>query len=201
MTVVIAAFWVGGLRLRWWVAFALVGLIVAGAAWQWGLKGYQKERILTTIDAERDPYGAGYQVRQSKIAIGSGRVTGRGIGEGTQSQLRFLPAQETDFIFAVWAEATGLIGSLALVIAYALLVTRIGAVAMAAQERQAMVLVAAVGAWISFQLVINLGMVVGWLPTTGITLPLFSYGGSSILTTCLALGVVQSVWSTRLVNL
>jgi rod shape determining protein RodA len=195
-----AALFLGGVPFRAWFAIAIVAALGAGLAWQVALKPYQKERILTVLDPERDPFGAGYQVRQSKIAVGSGRALGQGPGHGSQSQLRFLPAQHTDFAFAAWAEATGFVGTTALLLAYALLLGRIGMVAAATTSKHGLVLAVLVGAALSFQVLVNLGMVVGWLPTTGIPLPLFGYGGSSLLSTCAALGVVQSVWRHRLVN-
>ncbi len=192
--------WLGGLDLRLWVVLVLAAVLGAGLAWQLALKPYQKERLLTLVDPERDPYGAGYQVRQSKIAVGSGRLAGAGLGRGTQSNLRFLPAQHTDFVFAAWAEATGFVGSISVLLAYALLLARIAAAATAAEDRHGAALATLVGAWLAFQVLVNIGMVVGWMPTTGITLPLFSYGGSSFLACCLGLGLVQSVWHSRLVN-
>ncbi len=120
--ILLAALWLGGLPWRAWVGLMLAALVVVGCAWLWLLKPYQQERILTFVDPERAPYSSGYQQRQSKIAVGSGEVTGKGLQSGTQSQLRFLPAQYTDFIFAVWAEETGFVGSTLLLAAYALLV-------------------------------------------------------------------------------
>jgi rod shape determining protein RodA len=196
----IAALWLGGLPPKAWGLIAVLGVLIACLAWTTALKPYQKERVLTLVDADRDPYGAGYQVRQSKIAVGSGGVLGHGLGQGSQSLLRFLPAQHTDFIFAAWAEATGFLGATALVAAYVLLLARVGLVAATAESRHGLILAVLVGAWLAFQIVINLGMVLGWLPTTGVTLPLFSYGGSSLLSTLAALGVVQSIWRHRLVN-
>ncbi len=195
-----AAAWLGGLSGKVWTALALAALVLVGGAWQFALKDYQKERVLTVLDPSRDPYGAGYQVRQSKIAIGSGLVTGQGLGRGTQSLLRFLPAQHTDFIFASWAEATGFLGVSFLTAAYGLLLWRITVIAVSARDRFGLALATMVGAWLSFQIVVNLGMVVGWLPTTGITLPLFSYGGSSLATTCAAVGMVMAIGRERLVN-
>lgn len=194
------ALWLGGLP-RWsWVALLCIGILAAAGAWHTVLKPYQKERVLTLLDADRDPYGAGYQVRQSKIAIGSGRLSGQGLGHGSQSLLRFLPAQHTDFAFAVWAEAMGFVGSTVLLLAYALLLYRLGLTAALSESRYGIAVLTLVISWLAFQVIVNLGMVVGWLPTTGITLPLFSYGGSSLLSTCAALGVTQSVWRHRLVN-
>jgi len=200
LPVAVTALWLGGLP-RWaWIGLLVLGILFSVGAWNTVLKDFQKERVMTVLDPERDPYGVGYQVRQSKIAVGSGGVAGQGVGHGSQSLLRFLPAQHTDFAFAVWAEATGFIGATVLLLAYALMLYRIGMTAAVAENRHGLVLVVLVGAWLAFQVVINLGMVLGLLPTTGITLPLFSYGGSSLLSTCAALGVVQSVWRHRLVN-
>lgn len=195
-----AALWLGGLP-RWaWIALAVLTLVGGVVAWNTVLKDFQKERVLTVLDPERDPYGVGYQVRQSKIAVGAGGVAGQGVGQGSQSLLRYLPAQHTDFAFAVWAEATGFIGATGLFASYALLLYRIGMAAALAESRFGLVLAILVGAWLAFQVIVNLGMVLGLMPTTGITLPLFSYGGSSLLSTCAALGIVQSVWRHRLVN-
>jgi rod shape determining protein RodA len=200
LPVLAAVLALGGLP-RWvWIVLVLLGLFGVHATWSHFLKPYQKDRVLTVIEPERDPFGAGYQVRQSKIAVGSGGVSGQGLGHGSQSQLRFLPAQHTDFAFAVWAEATGFIGGTMLLLAYALLLSRIGKVALTTDSRHGLILAVLIGAWLVFQVVINLGMVLGWLPTTGVTLPLFSYGGSSLVSTCAALGIVQSVWRHRLVN-
>jgi rod shape determining protein RodA len=194
------ALWLGGLPRTAWIILIVLALISSSAAWRYVLKPYQKDRVLTLLQPERDPFGAGYQVRQSKIAVGSGGISGQGLGRGSQSQLRFLPAQHTDFAFAVWAEATGFVGTTILLLAYALLFTRIAKVALTTDSRHGLILAALVGAWLVFQVVVSLGMVLGWLPTTGVTLPLFSYGGSSLISTCAALGIVQSVWRFRLVN-
>jgi rod shape determining protein RodA len=200
LPVAVAALWLGGLP-RWaWITLVVVTILGGVAAWNTALKPFQKERVLTVLDPERDPYGVGYQVRQSKIAVGSGGVAGQGVGHGSQSLLRYLPAQHTDFAFAVWAEATGFVGATGLLLAYALMLYRIGMAAAVAENRYGLVVAILIGAWLAFQVVVNLGMVLGLLPTTGITLPLFSYGGSSLLSTCAALGVVQSVWRYRLVN-
>lgn len=201
LPILVAMLWLGGLPRSVWLILIVLALISANATWRYVLKPYQKERVLTVFQPEHDPYGAGYQVRQSKIAVGSGGVGGQGLGQGSQSQLRFLPAQHTDFAFAVWAEATGFLGTTLLLLAYALLVGRVSNVALTAESRHGLVLAGLIGAWMIFQIIVNLGMVLGWLPTTGVTLPLFSYGGSSLISTCAALGVVQAVWRHRLVNL
>ena len=200
LPILLAALWLGGLPWRAWAGIVLVGLVAAGGAWTLYLKPYQKERVLTFLDTERDPYGAGYQQRQSQIAVGSGGVLGRGLHEGTQSQLRFLPAQSTDFIFAVWAEETGFAGSALLVLAYVALLWRIFAVSFSARDRVGMVFAAGVGLVMAVQILVNIGMVMGVAPTTGITLPLLSYGGSSLLAAGIALGIVQSIWRLRFAN-
>jgi rod shape determining protein RodA len=198
--ILLTAFWLGGLPWRTWVGIALVGVAVAGAAWMWFLKPYQRERILTFANPDRAPYTSGYQQRQSKIAVGSGSLTGKGLHSGTQSQLRFLPAQYTDFIFAVWAEETGFVGASALLAAYALLVIRIFNVALNARDRVGAVFAGCAGFVLATEILVNVGMVTGLAPTTGITLPLLSYGGSSILATCITLGIIQSIWRLRFAN-
>jgi len=198
--ILLAALWLGGLPWRAWAGLILLGVAFAGAAWTWYLKPYQKERVLTFVDPDRAPYGAGYQQRQSAIAVGSGGLTGRGLGSGTQSQLRFLPAQHTDFIFAVWAEETGFLGAAVVLGAYVLLVARVFLIALAARDRPGAVLAGCAGAVLAAQVVVNLGMVTGLAPITGITLPLISYGGSSVLATCITIGLVQSVWRLRFAN-
>ncbi|OFV79877.1 MAG: rod shape-determining protein RodA [Acidobacteria bacterium RBG_13_68_16] len=198
--ILLAALWLGGLRWRAWIALVLGGAVFVAAAWLWFLKPYQRERVLTFADPQRAPYSSGYQQRQSKIAVGSGEITGKGLHSGTQSQLRFLPAQYTDFIFAVWAEETGFVGAALLLAAYALLVMRIFVVALAARDRVGAVFAGCAGFGMSTAILINMGMVTGIAPTTGITLPLLSYGGSSVLATCITLGIVQSIWRLRFAN-
>jgi rod shape determining protein RodA len=198
--ILLASLWHGGLRWRAWIALVLGGAVFVAAAWMWFLKPYQRERVLTFADPQRAPYSSGYQQRQSKIAVGSGEITGKGLHSGTQSQLRFLPAQYTDFIFAVWAEETGFVGAAFLLAAYALLVVRIFVVALAARDRVGAVFAGCAGFVMATAILINMGMVTGIAPTTGITLPLLSYGGSSVLATCITLGIVQSIWRLRFAN-
>jgi rod shape determining protein RodA len=196
-----AALWLGGLPWRAWAALVLGGVLLVFAAWTWYLKPYQQERILTFVDPDRAPYGAGYQQRQSRIAVGSGGVAGKGLHAGTQSQLRFLPAQYTDFIFAVWAEETGFAGTAPLVVAYGLLVFRLFVISLNARDRIGAVLAGVSGAVLATQITVNLAMVTGLAPTTGITLPLMSYGGSSVMAICVMLGICQNVWRLRFANI
>ncbi len=198
--ILVVGWWLGGLKPRVWIVLGLMAMITTGVAWTTFLKPYQKERVLTVLDQDRDPYGAGYQVRQSRIAVGSGGLAGEGIGQGSQSVLRFLPAQHTDFAFAAWAEGTGFIGGSALLIAFGVIFFRLAVLTEKTEHRSYLGFVTLVFAWLAFQVIVNLGMVLGWLPTTGITLPLFSYGGSSVISTCATLGIVQSIWRHRFVN-
>ena len=200
MAILLAALWLGGLPWRTWVVLLVGGALMVGAAWLWVLKPYQRERILTFADPGRALYSSGYQQRQSKIAVGSGGVSGKGLHSGTQSQLRFLPAQYTDFIFAVWAEETGFIGSALLLSAYVLMVLRILLIALSARDRVGAVFAGCTGFVLAVEILINVGMVTGVAPTTGITLPLLSYGGSSVFATCISLGIVQSIWRLRYAN-
>jgi len=200
LPLLVCGLWLGGLRKHVWIMLTLVCILGAVSAWFTVLKPYQKERVISIVNPEHDPFGAGYQVRQSKIAVGSGGFLGSGLGRGSQVLLRFLPAQHTDFIFAAWAEATGLVGTSALLTLYVLLLGRLAHVTALAETHYGVCLTTLIGSWFAFQVVLNLGVVLGWLPTTGITLPLFSYGGSSLLTTCAALGIVQSIKRFRFMN-
>lgn len=200
LPILLAALWLGGMPWRAWVGLLLAGLALVSAAWLWYLKPYQQERILTFLDPGRAPTGAGYQQRQSRIAVGSGGLTGKGLRAGTQSQLRFLPAQRTDFIFAAWAEETGFLGAALLLACYATVVFRLFVISMAARDREGVLLAGGFGFAFASQSLVNMAMVLGLAPTTGITLPLLSYGGSSVLSTCICLGLAQSVWRLRFAN-
>jgi rod shape determining protein RodA len=191
---------VAGIQVRVLVALALVLALAMPLAWMTVLKDYQKERVLTFFDPGRDPQGAGYQVRQSKIAVGSGGLFGKGVLRGTQSQLQFLPAQHTDFIFGVVAEELGFAGA-ALVIGLYLFVTlRCFFIAGAAQDKLGRYICLAFGSVFGCQALINLGMVLGLVPTVGIPLPLLSYGGSSMVATMTGFGLVLNVGMRRFVN-
>ena len=156
------------------------------------MKDYQKERILTVFDPERDPSGIGYQVRQSKIAIGSGQVTGRG-DRATQTRLEFVPERHTDFIFAVIGERYGFIGAAFVLSLYALLIWRALRIVTLSKNSYGTLVAGGIAAMLLFQVFVNVGMNLGIMPITGIPLPLLSYGGSSVLATLLALGVLQSI--------
>ena len=190
---VLAAILVGvGLRLRVLGALAAGAAAVMPLAW-FALKEYQRERLLVYLDPFRDPLGTAYNVIQAKIAIGSGQLVGKGISGATQSRLSFLPERHTDFIFAVFAEMWGFVGCLVLIVAYGLLVLRGFEIAAAAREPRGRLVALGVTAVFATQTLINLGMVTGLLPVVGIPLPFMSYGGSSMVVSLMALGLLLSV--------
>lgn len=160
----------------------------------WGLlKEYQKERLTLFLDPEKNPLGGGYQLIQSRIAIGSGELTGRGLNQGTQTQLNFIPEQHTDFIFSVVGEEFGFVGSIIILLVFLLICWRLMVIATNARENFGSLLAIGVLAMIAFQTIINISMTVGLAPITGIPLPWMSYGRSSLLTNFIALGLVEAV--------
>lgn len=176
------------------VVWVCTGLMLAGAPLFWAmLKGYQRQRILTFLDPERDPTGAGYHIIQSKIAIGSGQLLGKGYMKGTQSHLRFLPERHTDFIFSVLAEEWGFLGS-AIVLGLFMFMMFWGLdIAAKAKDTFGRLLAVGLTSILFFHVVVNIGMVAGLLPVVGVPLPLFSYGGSSVLTTFVITGILLSI--------
>ncbi len=195
----LAALYLGGLPARVWGTLILTGTLAAGASW-FVLKDYQKDRIRTFLDPDLAARGAGYQVRQARIAIGSGGILGKGWKEGTQSRLGFLPVRHADFIFAALAEERGFAGVAVVVGLYGLYLARGFAVARDARDRGGSMLVLLVVLNVAAQAAANIAMNVGVLPTTGITLPFVSYGGSSIIATWAMTGLVLSVAQRRFVN-
>ena len=181
-----------GIRLRLLGGLALAGLSVMPLVWFF-LKDYQRERLLVYLDPYRDPLGTAYNVIQAKIAIGSGQLLGKGIAGATQSRLAFLPERHTDFIFAVFAETWGFVGCLVLILCYAILVTRGFEIAATAREPLGRLIAVGATALLATQTLVNLGMVTGLLPIVGIPLPMMSYGGSSVLVSMMALGLLLSV--------
>jgi cell division protein FtsW (lipid II flippase) len=187
-----------GVRLRSLVILGFLGAFIAAIGWFGVLKDYQKSRILTFLDPEHDLQGAGWNAVQSMIAVGSGRWFGKGHMGGTQTQLSFLPEQHTDFAFSVWSEEQGFFGCFVLITLYFLLISFALTIASEARERYGALLSAGCAAIVLWQALINMGMVIGVFPVVGITLPLFSYGGSSVLTVVLALGILLNVhWRRR----
>jgi rod shape determining protein RodA len=186
----------GGVRLRWLAALAAP--VVVAAPLLWGhLKTYQQRRILTFINPETDPLGAGYHVIQSKIAVGSGMTWGKGFLRGTQNHLNFLPEQHTDFIFSVFAEEWGFMGAMLLIGLYLTVVLRCLVIAARARDRFGVLLVLGLTSIVFWQAVINIGMTTGMLPVVGIPLPLFSYGGSSLLCLLIGMGLAMNVSMRR----
>jgi rod shape determining protein RodA len=161
------------------------------------LKDYQRRRVLVFLYPELDPSGAGYHIAQSKIAVGSGELLGKGVTAASQSQLHFLPASYTDFILAVLAEQWGFIGCLVILFLYYVLITRGLEIAQEAKDIFGALLTFGVMTMITVQVVVNVGMVVGMMPVVGIPLPLLSYGGSSLVVTCIGIGLVMSVRMRR----
>lgn len=187
-----------GVRIRSLIIMGMLSALISGVAWFGILKDYQKKRVLTFIDPEQDIKGAGWNAVQSLIAVGSGRWFGKGHMGGTQTQLSFLPEQHTDFAFSVWAEEMGFVGCLVVLVLYLLLLTLAFAIAAEARDNYGVLLATGVAALILWQAVINVGMVIGVLPVVGLTLPLFSYGGSSVLTVMLGIGLLLNVhWRRR----
>ena len=187
---------VAGMRLR--LILIVVAVLGPVLPYAWNhLKPYQQRRILTFIDPQADPLGSGYHIIQSKIAIGSGLLHGKGFMQGTQNQLNFLPEQHTDFIFAVFAEEWGFIGSALLVTLYAALLLRCFVVATRARDAFGVLLAFGLCAGIFCQVFINMGMAMGVLPVVGVTLPFFSYGGSSLLASMIAIGLLMNISMRR----
>ncbi len=185
------------LRLSTYLILGASGIGSVIFAWFQLLKPYQKQRVQTFLNPENDPMGHGYQVMQSKIAVGSGGRFGKGYMEGTQGHLHFLPERHTDFAFSVWAEEWGFVGSIFFLgIYFSMLIWGLN-VALSAKDRFGMLLAFGVVMLIFWQAVINLMMILGFLPVVGIPLPLISYGGSSLLTTMMALGILMNVRMRR----
>jgi rod shape determining protein RodA len=186
-----------GIRWRYIISGVLLIIPLLYPVWEHVLKPYQKRRILILLRPDLDPLGAGYHIRQSKIAIGSGMLWGKGFLNGTQNKLHFLPEKHTDFIFSVWAEEWGFVGCFVLLTLFALLVMLSLRVARRSKDRYGSLLVVGMTALVLWQVIINIGMVIGLLPVVGITLPFVSYGGSSLITLCLAIGLIENVSMRR----
>ncbi len=200
-SLVLAAIWGGmilasGLRFKHFLVLFALGSALVSASW-FTLADYQKARIDTFLHPEADPRGSGYNVLQAMVAVGSGGLTGKGVGHGSQSQLNFLPEKHTDFIFAVITEELGLIGALLVIGLYLALLYRVREIGRKASDNFGYLV--AVGTLVMFfvQIMINIGMNVGILPVTGLPAPLLSYGGSSLLSVCLSLGLLQSVYRRK----
>ncbi|OGG80257.1 hypothetical protein A3A39_03730 [Candidatus Kaiserbacteria bacterium RIFCSPLOWO2_01_FULL_54_13] len=196
--IIITLIWLGvvlvaGISWRHLATLIVVAALLSGALWQWGLQPYQKERILTFLHPLTDIQGAGYNAYQSTVAVGSGELTGKGIGYGTQSKLQFLPEYETDFIFAAYAEEWGFLGVLLLFGLFTVVIVRILGAARRAGDNFTALFATGVAIYILAQFAIHVGMNIGLLPITGTTLPFMSYGGSHLLTEYAALGILMGL--------
>ncbi|HLD82253.1 MAG TPA: rod shape-determining protein RodA [Patescibacteria group bacterium] len=194
----LAIIWLGmifmiGLKRWQWGVLAAVAVLFAIVGWYFVLEDYQKQRVLTLVHPEADVLGEGYAVAQSIIAIGSGKIIGTGLGFGSQSQLKFLPESHTDFIFSVISEELGFLGVGILLIFVALLLLRLIAICRNAKDDFAALFVIGVIVFLFAQIVLNVGVALGLLPVTGVTFPLVSYGGSSLLVSFILIGIVQSI--------
>jgi rod shape determining protein RodA len=188
------------LGIAWKTLFVSLGSMILSLPFFWFfLKDYQKKRILIFFQPESDPLGAGYHILQSKIAVGSGGFWGKGFLNGTQGQLRFLPEQHTDFAFSVLAEEWGFIGSLLVVTLFLLLILWALNIARQSKDRFGMVVALGICAVFFWQSLINLGMVVGLVPVVGVPLPFISYGGSSIITNLIGIGLLLNIHMRRFV--
>ena len=183
------------LRNRWLNLSLLLSMFIGSLyfAWNYLLIAYQKRRILTLFNPESDPLGSGYHIIQSKIAIGSGGLTGKGIAKGSQSQLDFVPEQSTDFIFSVLAEELGFLGFLLLIIIYSLIIYRCLTLSLKCEDNFSRLLGASLTFVFFTYIFVNIGMVSGLLPVVGVPLPLISYGGSSLITLMASFGIIMSI--------
>jgi rod shape determining protein RodA len=182
----------GGLRLRLIVLLGTLGATLAPVLWHF-MHDYQRRRVLTLFNPESDPLGAGYHIIQSKIAIGSGGLFGKGWGNGSQAQLEFLPERSTDFICAVLGEEFGLIGLASLMVGYLFLVGRGLYIALQAQDTYTRLLAGSISLTFFVYVFVNIGMVTGLLPVVGVPLPLISYGGTSMVTLMAGFGILMGI--------
>jgi rod shape determining protein RodA len=200
--ILVAGLFLGGISLRQSAILMLAGVVLVAGAWSSGkvLKPYQKARLTSFINPDNDPKGSGYQIRQSLIAVGSGGLWGKGTENGSQTQGYFLPIPYTDFIFAAFSEEHGFVGAIFVLLLYFLILMRLIQNAQTAADLPGSLIIMGLVAVLTFQIAVNVGMVIGFMPVTGIPLPLMSYGGSSVLFTFLALGVAMNVRIRRFVN-
>ena len=187
----IAVIWFAGINHKYFI-YTMLGFLISLPFIISFLKPYQKLRVLTFLNPDRDPLGAGYQIIQSKIAVGSGGIFGKGFLKGTQSYLEFLPEKHTDFIFTLFSEEFGFVGSATLLIIYAVIIYRIISIGISSRSYFAKIFCYSFGAAMFVYITINMSMVLGLLPIVGAPLPIMSYGGSSMLATMIGFGVVMS---------
>jgi rod shape determining protein RodA len=194
--ITVTLIYVSGLNTRTMAVLGLAAVLVAPLSWHY-LKPYQRQRLVSFLNPQADPLGSGYHIIQSEIAIGAGGPAGKGFLNGTQARLNFLPEQSTDFIFSVFAEEFGLMGSITLLVLYGALIARGMWIARHSRDRFGALLAIGLTAIVFWQVAINIGMATGMLPVVGITLPLVSYGGSSLIAMMAAMGLLISVNTRR----
>jgi rod shape determining protein RodA len=192
--------YLAGLRLRLLLIAVGIAVLLAPIAWRYGLKDYQKSRLAIFIDPEQDPRGAGYQPIQARVTVGSGGLKGKGFMKGTQGQYKFLPVAHNDFIFSVFAEELGFLGVIVALGLYLFVILRTLEAARLAKDRIGAYLVGGIISGFTFQVIYNITMSAGLAPVKGLTLPLMSYGGSSIIATLAAFGLVLNVRMRRFTN-
>ena len=200
--ILVAGLFLGGINLRQGLILSTAAIVLVAGVWSSGklLKPYQKARLTSFVNLDNDPKGTGYQIRQSLIAVGSGGVWGKGAAKGTQTQGDFLPIPHADFIFAAFGEEHGFIGAFLVLLLYFFILMRLIQNAQTAADLPGSLIIMGVVAVLAFEIAVNVGMVIGFMPVTGIPLPLMSYGGSSVLFSFLALGVAMNVRMRRFVN-
>ena len=200
--VLMAGLFLGGINWRQALILSTAGLLFAFGVWHSGkvLKPYQKARLTSFINPGDDPRGSGYQILQAKIAVGAGGIWGKGAEKGTQTQGAFIPIPHADFIFAAFSEEHGFVGAIFVLLLYFFILMRLIQNAQTAADLPGSLIIMGIVAVLTFQIAVNVGMVIGFMPVTGIPLPLMSYGGSSVLFTFLALGVAMNVRMRRFVN-
>jgi rod shape determining protein RodA len=199
MAILVTGAFLAGLRWKYVLSIVFVAVLVLPVGFHF-MKDYQKARLVSFMDPDRDPKGSGYQLIQSQIAVGNGGMFGKGVTKGSQTQLRFLPVPHTDFIFSAFAEEHGFVGVVVVLSLYFVMIMRIVQNAQAASDRAGMYICMGVAGLLLFHMLVNVGMVVGRMPVTGIPLPFMSAGGSSVWSNFLALGLVNNVRLRRFVN-
>lgn len=190
--VVLSCFFASRLNFRQIIIFILVVVLFLPIGW-FVLKDYQRQRIATFLNPSSDPYGSGYNITQSLITVGSGGIWGRGFGHGPQSQFNFLPVAHTDFVFAGIAEATGFVGSVVLLLLFAILLIKIISLSKLSQDGFGSIFTIGIATIILVQVIVNIGMNIGLAPVTGMPLPFISYGGSSLIIMLISIGILQSI--------
>ena len=200
--ILVAGLFLGGINVKQALILITCGSVLIVGVWSSGklLKPYQKAHLTSFLNPDNDPKGAGYQTKQALIAVGAGGIWGQGAAKGSQTQGAFLPIPHADFIFAAFGEEHGFVGAVSVLLLYFLILMRLIQNAQTAADLSGSLIIMGIVAVLTFQIAVNVGMVIGFMPVTGIPLPLMSYGGSSVLFTFLALGVAMNVRMRRFVN-